>query len=415
MSRPLPILFGTLLLDTITIGILIPVIPLIFTNESSSSFMLAGYSVSEQYFVVGLVGAAFGLMQFIGAPILGELSDIYGRRKLLMICVALLAGANFLFAVGIHAASVAVLFVSRLIAGLAGANFSIAQAMIADVTTPENRARSFGLIGAAFGLGFIIGPLIGGWCANVFDNAAAPFWLAGGLGLMNVLFVTLALPETRRADREERERFTIGKGIRNIRHALRDAEAAPVYWISFLYMCGFAFFTTFVSVLLSQRYGFSEANTGTFFAVVGVCIVLTQVVVLPIVTKRVTERTTLLVGFPLVALTILGYVHAPSYLYLYALIPTMAIPQGIAFSNIGALISKSVEPEEQGAALGINGSLMAFSNGIVPLIAGLGTGVTGLSAPFYAGAILVMFAWLIVFRVGTSRTYLNINGLKPGA
>lgn len=393
--KTLPVLFFTLLLDTISIGIIIPVLPSLFTDPSSANFLLTGYSTGTQFFIAGAITAVFGLMQFIAAPILGELSDVYGRKRLLTIGVGVLAFANLLFGFGVEIASITLLFVSRTLAGLAGANFSIAQATIADVSKPEDRAKNFGLIGAAFGVGFILGPLLGGYLTAVFNHAAAPFWAAGLLGIINLVFISVFLPETRKGIREAGKSFTLLKGIHNIRAAMKDKDAGSVYLTSFLYMCGFAFFTSFVSILLAVQYGFSEASVGTFFGMVGFFIVLTQLVILPRIVRHYRERQIIVVGFPVVALCVLLYPFIGTPL-LYILVPIMAVPQGLAFANISSLVSKSVSAERQGAALGINGSLMALAQGIVPLIAGVGTGIIGLKAPFVAGAILIMSAWFVI-------------------
>jgi DHA1 family tetracycline resistance protein-like MFS transporter len=397
-SRPLLVLFCTLLLDTISIGILIPVLPAIFTDPTSPTFMLYGYSVASQYFLAGAITAVFGLMQFLAAPILGELSDVYGRKRLLTIGVAVLAFSNLLFGFGIEIASLAVLFVARILAGLAGANFSIAQAAIVDVSKPEERAKNFGIIGAAFGIGFILGPLLGGIIAATFSHAAMPFIFAGGLGILNVMFIVIFLKETRKTTNEVRAKFNIFKGLRNIQEAFRDKDALPVYLSSFFYMCGFAFFTSFIGILLAVNHGYNEAGIGGFFAAFGLCIAVTQLVILPQIAKRFKERPILLVGFPVVAAVIFTYPFIDGNLFLYVLIPFMAIPQGLAFANISSLVSKSVSPDKQGAALGINGSLMALAQGIIPLIAGVGTGVIGLTSPFVAGGLVIMLAWVILWN-----------------
>ena len=132
----LPILFITLLIDMIGVGMIIPLIPIIFTDDSSSSFILSGYSQSAQFFIAGLVTAVYGLMTFLASPILGELSDIYGRKKLLLIGIGVLAISQIMFGLGIITGSLAMLFISRAVAGLAGANISIAQASIADISKP---------------------------------------------------------------------------------------------------------------------------------------------------------------------------------------------------------------------------------------------------------------------------------------
>lgn len=391
----LPIIFATLLLDVIGIGMLIPLIPILFTDASSPEFLLGGYSVTAQYVMAGLLTALFGLMQFIAAPILGELSDVYGRKKLLTLGVGVLALSQLLFGFGVETGSLLLLFISRTVAGIAGGNFSIAQAAIADVTPPNLRARNFGLIGAAFGLGFIIGPVLGGWLGGIFD-AAAPFWFATGLGVINLIFISLFLPETH-TDRKAVKQFHIWKGVQNIRSAWRDKDARPVYLASFFQIAGFTFFTSFIGILLVARFGLSEAAIGTFFGAVGFWIIITQLFILRIITKKYNERQILRFTMLIVAFAILLYPFVPSLIWVYCLIPLLAIPNGLTMANITALVSKSVSADKQGAALGINGSLMALAQGSIPLLAGIGSGFLGVAAPFLAGSCLIGYAWSILF------------------
>jgi DHA1 family tetracycline resistance protein-like MFS transporter len=392
--RILFVLFGTLLLDMIGVGMLIPILPIIFTDPTSPSYLLHGYSLMGQYIVTGVITALFGLMQFIASPILGELSDAYGRKKLLTLGVGVLAISQVLFGFGIETASLALLFISRAVAGFAGANFSIAQAAIADITEPKDRAKNFGLIGAAFGLGFIIGPLLGGFIANYAHSAAAPFWFAGALGICNLIFISLFLPETRQG--QGAHEFHILKGIHHIQAAIADRDARPVYLANFLYWSGFAFFTTFIGVLL-VRYGFDAGGIGTFFGVVGVWVVITQGFILRMVTKSFSEARILRFTILFVAATIVLYPFMPNVIWLYVLLPFMAVPQGLSMATLSALVSKSVGPERQGAALGINGSLLAFAQGIVPIVAGGLTGILGIEACFIAGGLIVAGAWLVLF------------------
>ena len=221
-SKTLKVLFFTLMLDMIGIGMIIPIIPVLFTDPSNPEFLLHGYSVSAQYLFSGAITAIFGIMLFLAAPILGELSDVYGRKRLLTLGIGILAFSQFLFGFGIEIGSLALLFVSRAVAGLAGANFSIAQASIADISEPHERAKNFGLIGAAFGIGFILGPVFGGLIVTAAHSASAPFWFSGMLGVINVLLVTFFLPETRKAGLKVRQRFHPFKGISNIRAAFQD-------------------------------------------------------------------------------------------------------------------------------------------------------------------------------------------------
>jgi MFS transporter, DHA1 family, tetracycline resistance protein len=395
-KRALPILFATLLIDMIGFGMIFPLIPILFTDPTSHSFLLQGYSTSAQLLFAGLITAVFGLMQFFASPILGELSDVYGRKKLLTIGVAVLAVSNLLFGLAIAIHSLVLLFVSRAIAGIAGANFAIAQATIADVTEPKDRAKNFGLIGAAFGIGFVLGPLLGGWIASAAGSASAPFLVAGCLGVFNVLSVSLFLPETHHNRREARA-FTLWKGIHNIRDAILDVDTRLVYATSFLFLSGFSFFTSFIGVLMVDKFHLSEAGVGTFFGFSGVLIVLTQLFLLRFLTKRYSERTILRVSMLMVGSGLFLYPFMNTLLHMYLVVPLVAVGNGLTLANMTALISKGVSPQKQGAALGINGSLLALAQGIAPLVAGVGSSVLGVTTPFFIGSFLIVGAWTLLF------------------
>jgi DHA1 family multidrug resistance protein-like MFS transporter len=229
-------------------------------------------------------------------------------------------------------------------------------------------------------------------CAT--GNAAAPFWFAGCLGIINLISVSLLLKETRHGSGSHT--FHILKGLHHIQVAIQDKDARPVYLANFLYMAGFSFFITFIGVLL-VRYGFDEAAIGTFFGIVGAWIVVTQLFILRVVAKKYSEAQVLKIAILIVAVVVGLYPFMPSAIWLYVLLPIMAIPQGLTMANLGALVSKSVGPERQGAALGINGSLIALAQGVIPLVAGGLTGVLGLNASFVAGGIVIATAWLVLF------------------
>lgn len=381
----------------IGIGMVIPIVPIIFTDPTSPSFLLNGYSQTWQFVIAGLVTALFGLMQFIAAPILGELSDVYGRKKLLTLGVGVLAISQVVFGFGIEIGSIALILISRAVAGLAGANFSIAQAAIADVSAPQDRAKNFGLIGAAFGIGFILGPVLGGWIANFAHNAAAPFWCAGALGMLNLLFITFMLPETRTIGHARAHGFTLLKGVRNIAAAFNDVDARPVYMTSFLYMSGFSFMTSFMGILLVNRFGFNESGIGTFFGAIGAWVVVTQLFILRLLTSHYKERSILRYSMLVMAAAVAIYPFLPSAAILYIIMPFIAVPQGLSMANIQSLVSKSVSPEKQGAALGINSSLLALAQGVIPLAGGLGSGLIGITAPFITGGLFILAAWAVLF------------------
>jgi DHA1 family tetracycline resistance protein-like MFS transporter len=391
--KTLPLLFSTLVLDMIGVGMIIPIIPILFTDPTSSSFLLSAYKQEYWYFLAGLATALFGVVQFFASPVLGELSDVYGRKKLLFIGVTVLAISQCVFAIGIVMKSLALIFISRLIGGLAAANFSIAQATIADISTEASRAKNFGLIGAAFGIGFIVGPALSGYVAHIFGSPAAPFWLAGILGAINMISVYFFLPETHKENRSIAKKFTPWKAIHNIRQAITDKEVSKLYKINFLYYTGFTFFTTFSGLYLVQKYSLNEAGLGTYFALSGVCIVITQIGILRIVSKRATPFQVLKISILSVAIAASLTPYMPTLFWQYILIPFIAVPQGLTMANLGALLSSKTRKEKQGVALGINGSLSALSQGIVPLLGGVAGGYLGASSPFLAGGACTLFAW----------------------
>jgi len=401
-SRVLPVLFATLLLDMTGFGIVFPIIPVLFTDPSSPSFVLHGYSQGTQFMLAGAVTALWGVTQFIAAPIAGELSDMVGRKRLLMVGVGVLGASQLLFGFGVQTRSVTLLLAARAIAGIAAGNAAVAQATIADVTAPKDRAKNFGLIGAAFGIGFVLGPLLSGWIVGLTGDPAMPLWAAGLLGAINLLVVGLFLPETNQR-RITPGRLRLSKGIRNIVAAIRDTETRPLYGASFLYLLGFSFLPPFYGVFLVNRLGFNATQVGLAFAAVGACVTFAQLVLLPPLTRRFSERAILRVSMAMVAVSMTMFSFLPTWWLVVAMIPFTAIPQGLSLANMAALISRSVPADRQGVALGINGSLLALGSALAPAIGGVGAGVLDIHTPFVLGGLSIVAAWSVLFIVATRR------------
>lgn len=399
-KRTLAVLFITLLVDMIGVGMIIPIIPIIFTDPTSPSFLLQGYSHQLQYVIAGMITALAGIMTFIASPLLGELSDVYGRKKLLTLCIGILALSQIVFGIGIEISSLTLLFISRAIAGLAGANIAIVQASIADITLPKDRAKNFGLIGAAFGIGFIIGPVMGGLLVALTHNASVPFFTAAVLGIMNLVSISFFLKETHVVPKNKTHTLTLLKAVHNVKKAFTDSDLSTLYTSSFSYMIGFTFFTSITGMYLVQRFTLTSAGLGTYFGVIGIWIVITQGFILRIITKLYNEKQILRFSLVSVALAIGCMPLMPSIIFIYALVPFIAIPQGLSMANMGALISKSAPAEKQGTALGINGSLNALAQGVIPAISGGITALFGLSFPYILASICILFAWRNLFFKG---------------
>ncbi len=287
--HPIGIILFTILIDTLGIGILGPILPQLLGNPNSPHYLLGkDATVGSGYIMFGFLVASFPVMQFFSTPILGQLSDRYGRKPVLALSLAGTALGYLLFATGIVIKSIPLLFVARALDGITGGNLSVAQAAIADVTPPSERTKNFGLIGAAFGVGFIVGPFLGGVLADPsvlsWFTAATPFWFAALLASANTAQVLLQFDETNKHIRDVSVDFT--KGIGNIVRAYGMRELRPIFMTSFFFNAGFGFFISFFGVFLIHRFNFNEARIGNFFAWVGVCAIFTQV----FTTRRIAAR-----------------------------------------------------------------------------------------------------------------------------
>ncbi len=392
------VLFFTIFLDMLGFGILIPVIPVLLANPHSPHYILPlGTSVATGYVLLGVLLAVFSFGQFVAAPIIGQFSDKFGRKRLLAFSIGGTAIGHALFALGILLANIPLLFFARLFAGITGGNIVVAQAAIADITLPENRAKNFGLMGAAFGLGFIVGPFLGGKLADAslvtWFNATTPFWFASVLSLINACLVLTFLKETNIYIKRDQV-IEWGRSLKNIASALKIDRVRPLFVTNFLFQMGFAFYVTFASVYLFSRFGFTEGMIGNYFAFVGVWIVITQAIVTRLVAKKFGESQVLQNSLIATGLCIMAIVLAPQSLVLYMIVPFFAIAVGLSQANMTALISRSAGANIQGEILGLNGSVMALAQTIPPLISGLIAAKFEPHAPLIIASIIIVISGL---------------------
>ncbi len=393
-NRALVTLFFTIFLDMVGVGILIPVIPVLFANPLSEHYLLPmGTHKETGYVLLGVMLALYSLGQFFAAPIIGQLSDKFGRKKLLLVSIIGTAVGQMLFGVGILIKSVALLFVVRFLTGVCSGNIVVSQAAIADVTTPENRAKNFGLIGAAFGLGFIVGPFLGGKLSDPhlvsWFTASTPFWFASILSLLNFVFVYTMFAETNHFLKRG-ERLHLSRAVTNVVHAFNAEHLRPIYLTSFLFQMGFSFYVTFASVFLFYRFGFTESSIGNYFAYVGLWIVFAQAVVTRQMGRRFRETQIIQNTLIVVGLTILAIFLSPQVSWLYFIVPFFAIATGLSQANLTGLLSRSAGPTMQGEVLGINGSVLALAMTIPPLIAGTIAAKFEPSTPLLVAAMIVI-------------------------
>jgi DHA1 family tetracycline resistance protein-like MFS transporter len=353
---PLIVIFTTVFIDLIGFGIVIPVLP----------FYVEGTRFNGSTRMVGWLLASYSVMQLIFSPILGRLSDKYGRRPILFFS---LLGTSLGFFVLGFANTLWMVFAGRIIDGITGGNISTAQAYIADITTPENRAKGMGLIGAAFGLGFIFGPAIGGILSQW--GIAVPFIFAGFLALANAILLYFTLPETVTPDHPARAVETAGRWTQLLT-AIRQPNLSFVLLIYFLQIVAFSIMTASFALFTMHRFGFDALHNGYLFMYVGILGALIQGGLIGRLVKRFGELNLVIAGTLLFTVSLFSFPFAGPHTGLAMLLivgAIFSIGNSISTPTLTALASKSVGRSEQGGVLGVTQSVASLARAVGPLLA----------------------------------------------
>lgn len=385
----------TLFVDILGIGIVIPVLPKLVKQFVGGDAALAG-------FYVGVIGTSYALMQFLFAPILGALSDRFGRRPVIL---ASLFGLGIDFLVQGLAPNIAWLFIGRLFAGIMGASITAANAYIADISTPLTRARNFGYVGMMFGLGFIIGPALGGLLGQW--NLRLPFFVSAALALANWLYGYFILPES--LAKENRSAFTLEKAnplgtVSRLRQYPIVAGLALAFLCSSLAQRGLE--NVWV-LYTSYRYGWDELTNGLALGLVGLMAAIVQGGLVRRVVPRFGERRVMITGFAVWSLSFLGYGLATEG-WMIPIIIVFGSLSGFCSPALQSLVAANVAPQDQGKIQGAITSLISLTNIFAPLIftAGLFSFFTSdrapfslPGAPFLVGSVLLAAAMVIAIEV----------------
>jgi len=375
---------------------------------------------AEQYgannIVVGLLVASYAAAQMFGAPLLGRLSDQYGRRPVLLVSILGTAVGFFLLAIAeplgaaigstigsgiaaINLAVLSILFFSRILDGLTGGNISVAQAYIADVTLPQDRAKSFGLIGAAFGLGFIIGPALGGFLSTY--GYAVPAYAALTLSMINLVAVYLWLPESvtpeRRAEMTHRPRPSLNAS--SLLETLRRPRVGPLFHVRFFFGLAFSMFQTiFVLYAAGAPLNLSVQNTAYVLTYVGMLSVFVQGFAIGKLNKRYSEKQLMLVSAMLMAVSLFLWGIAPNLITLLIVMAPLSFSGGVLNTVINSALSKSVYPEEIGGTLGISASLESLTRVISPIVGGILLQYFGALGPAVFSGVLMVWVSSFIWR-----------------
>jgi len=400
-NKTITTIFFTIFIDLLGVGILIPVIPLLFASPLSDFYILpVGISVEKGYLLLGLLIAIYPIGQFIATPILGQLSDRYGRKKILAISILGTSISYILFAIGIVTHNIPLLFISRFFDGLTGGNISVAQAMISDISNKDNRARNFGMIGAAFGLGFIFGPFIGGKLSDPntlsWFSATTPFYFAAILAFINMFLVLFLLKETNLNLHKEAIKWN--KSLNNILDVFKMKDLKIIFFTNFLYNSGFTFFTTFFSVYLINKFSFDQGNIGNFFAFIGLWSVITQAVFTRFIAKLFSEERILKITLLGSGIIVLIY-FLPQYSWqIYLIPPFFGLCTGLTMANLSSLLSKRAPQEIQGKIFGINTSVSALAQAIPAILSGFIAAILAPESPIVIASIFILFSAFIFIK-----------------
>ena len=388
-------LFFTVFVDMIGVGIVIPVFPLLFADSHSGVFA-SEIPLASRLLVYGFLAACYPLAQFFGAPILGALSDRYGRKPILTISLFGTLVGYILFAWSVKEGNLYLMFFSRALDGFSGGNISIAMSSIADISDAKSKTKNFGLIGMAFGLGFILGPYIGGKLADPsivsWFSYATPFWAAAFLALCNLFLISFIYKETIKTKVNTPVSFTTG--FKNIGKAFSVPNLRVIFTVLFFLTFGFSFFTQFFQIFLSEKFKYTSSQVGDIFAYIGVWIALTQGGLTRILSKIVTPVQIMSICIFILGITFFVLVVPDDKIWIFLILPFVAINQGLIAPNSTTLVSAQAPNESQGEILGISQSVQSLAQAIPPIIAGIIVSIN-LELPILVAATCTLLAGII--------------------
>jgi len=391
---PLLLIFFTVFIDLVGFGLIIPLLP------------TYAQALNARGFVIGLLLASYSLMQFVFMPIWGRLSDRLGRRPILLVSL-LASGLGYL--IWGFADSLYLLFASRLVAGAGNANVAVAQAYVADITTSENRAKGMGMIGAAFGLGFVLGPAIGGFFLSSAGHALLTHFVpssqlvsdmtslkligfvAAAISFVDLVFTYFMLPEPEKRSKAGSERFSLAPSF--YLQTVKNSNLSTSLLIFFVSTFAFANMEATLVLLTTRQYAFTPQQNSVMFAYIGLLIVFVQGGMIHRLSKKYGERNLIAFGSLLVTLGLLVIPQAGDPRLLYFALALLAVGSGINNPSNQSVLSKLAPSDSVGGVLGVGQSLSTLGRILGPAVGGAAFQYLGLASPYYIGAVAMMVAF----------------------
>ena len=378
-------LFSILLvvfIDLLGFSLILPLLPYYAETFNATKFQ------------TGLLIAVYALMQLIGAPILGRLSDRFGRRPILLVSIF---GTFLGFVLFGFATSLWMLFAARILDGITGGNLSVAQAYISDVTDAQNRAKGLGLVGAAFGIGFIIGPVTGGLLSQYGYNI--PAFVAAGLALLNFIVVYAWLPESLTAEQRQQMNTQQRPAItlEALLAALKRPFTGSLLITRFFFSLAFSIFQTIFSLYALAKFNLTARDTGLVLTYVGVLSVIVQGFLVGRLTARFRDDVLIAFAVALMTVSLIGWALAPSVFWLLVILTPTALSGGILNTLLSSTLTKAVDPQEIGGILGLAASIESSTRIIAPILGGALLERVGAWSPGAFGAVIMAGVTIYVF------------------
>ncbi|NPU14750.1 TCR/Tet family MFS transporter [Bradyrhizobium sp. 83012] len=397
-------IFVTILLDMLALGLIMPILPKLIEG-------FVGNDTAQAARIFGLFGTAWALMQFVFSPVLGSLSDRFGRRPVILLSNFGLAADYVLMAL---APSLAWLFLGRLISGVTSASISTAFAYIADLTPPERRAAIFGRIGAAFGAGFVLGPATGGLLGDI--DPRLPFWAAAGLSFANALYGLLVLPESLSPERRSPFRWRTANPLGALQLLRSDRTLAGLSAVNFITQLAHVVLPSTFVLYATYRYGWDTRTVGLTLAIVGVCAMIVQGGAVGLIVRSLGERGALMLGLSAGAVGFLIFGLAPTGTLSWLGIPAMAL-WGVSGAAIQALMTRLVAPDKQGQLQGATSSVQSMAQLAGPFLFTLTFAYfIGAAAPVHLpGAPFLLAAALLIGALVMAVRTLRAGNEKPSS
>jgi DHA1 family tetracycline resistance protein-like MFS transporter len=379
----LSVLFVTIFLDLMGFGLIIPILPTLSRD------------LGAPYWQIGTIAIMFPLMQFLFASFWGGLSDRYGRRPIMLASIFITALAYLFFA---HATTIFLLFFSRALSGFGAANLSVAQAYISDVTEPQNRTKAFGIIGAAFGLGFIFGPPIGGYLKENFGLIYVGY-AAAGFSALNLIMAYFMLPESLKKFTADRKLFP--NPFSDVIDGFKTEKIGSLLLINFVYIAAFSMMQVTAALLWEEEYDLTEAQVGYTFSYIGILAVVIQGFLIGWFSNKLGEKRLLIAGNLLMFFGLLLLPFVPKALFIpleLILLAILSLGNSFLTPTINTLLSNNTDRQDQGKILGTNQSVGSLARVLGPQV---GTALYGIAYyfPYVAAAVIMLLVAWLSFRL----------------